>query len=969
MTARSRCNFRSFLLLTAGTIGVGTSVPCGNANATPVHIASQPMAQALEMLGRQTGENIVFTPQQVANLKAPAVNGDLSPTEAVRRLLGESGLTVESVPNGGFIIHAASPPARGSGHKTGASDHARKDGVNDIERMFVTGHRKSQSEKRTSNIIMDSVAYDPFENLGGVSSVAQSVIQLPGVTAITDGDEPRYVSVRGISPDLNHTTMDGVTIASIGESGAGGTRRVNLQDIPSEMTSRTNVYKSFTAEQDGDAIGGVIDMIPMSAFDHKGLYKYLDAYGIWSSKRGGVGANGLSGYSPHMGEGAKGTFSDTFGKNNEFGIVLSMRYQNRARNTTKNWQSYYYDNPDGGSDSTPDSSWNGHVRPSQYSTGEYANDVTNIGGSGKLEWKPTDKNIYMSLMGWSYARWEHSVMDKEDYNLKDTVTSEDGMNIPVNSMYVRRRQNEWHRQNSGIIGHIDWHRDKHSVLLRAGYTMEDYSDYQPYIAARAYPKGLTANYTGYPNGEYMWQQGSMSNPGAAQTSTWNLYNDGSYQTWEKASERIPTVRLDYGWNTGKSASGFGVMSGFQWRELTLDHNEEQTYYDSKADFSSQMLQTSHVPWLNTYSETFIGPNGYTFPWSKLTVDQKKSAYNSGIANYKYRENIFDGYVSLHYAWKNTVLIAGVRADATNYAGWTPQINSAAQTVSSGYTKQPGSYINPLPSFDAVHHFPHDVTVHASYSQSLGRPAPGQIAMAASESCGDDDAGGADCTLTMGNAHLKPRHSHNFDISVDKWFNRGNGMVSLAFFSKWIKDDIITSRSLYSQNGTNYEVITPMNANSAGVKGIEFNIMNRNLHVFSQILDLQANVTWLQGHESYSAGTTTYRYNAMIDQPGFIANGMLTWHIPQIKGALRTTVNYSGKYYTSFGATPGASDGFGKFLTFNLGFWHQVYPGITLKYEVMNLANYQPTYMTGDHLQYADERDNYGHAVYFHVVFN
>ncbi len=488
MTVRSRCNFRSFLLLTAGTIGVGTSVPCGNANATPVHIASQPMAQALEMLGRQTGENIVFTPQQVANLKAPAVNGDLSPTEAVRRLLGQSGLTVESVPNGGFIIHAASPAARGSGHKTAASDHARKDGVNDIERMFVTGHRKSQSEKRTSNIIMDSVAYDPFENLGGVSSVAQSVIQLPGVTAITDGDEPRYVSVRGISPDLNHTTMDGVTIASIGESGAGGTRRVNLQDIPSEMTSRTNVYKSFTAEQDGDAIGGVIDMIPMSAFDHKGLYKYLDAYGIWSSKRGGVGANGLSGYSPHMGEGAKGTFSDTFGKNNEFGIVLSMRYQNRARNTTKNWQSYYYDNPDGGSDSTPDSSWNGHVRPSQYSTGEYANDVTNIGGSGKLEWKPTDKNIYMSLMGWSYARWEHSVMDKEDYNLKDTVTSEDGMNIPVNSMYVRRRQNEWHRQNSGIIGHIDWHRDKHSVLLRAGYTMEDYSDYQPYIAARAYCK-------------------------------------------------------------------------------------------------------------------------------------------------------------------------------------------------------------------------------------------------------------------------------------------------------------------------------------------------------------------------------------------------------------------------------------------------------------------------------------------------
>lgn len=117
------------------------------------------------------------------------------------------------------------------------------------------------------------------------------------------------------------------------------------------------------------------------------------------------------------------------------------------------------------------------------------------------------------------------------------------------------------------------------------------------------------------------------------------------------------------------------------------------------------------------------------------------------------------------------------------------------------------------------------------------------------------------------------------------------------------------------------------------------------------------------------GTSVVNYNAMIYQPSFIANGMMTWHIPQIKGALRTTVNYSGKYFTSFGATPGASDGFGNFLTFNLGFWHQVYPGITLKYEVMNLANWQPRYVTGNHLQYVDEMDNYGRAVYFHVVFN
>ncbi|MBE7728386.1 hypothetical protein F1542_01130 [Komagataeibacter sp. FXV3] len=55
---------------------------------------------------------------------------------------------------------------------------------------------------------------------------------------------------------------------------------------------------------------------------------------------------------------------------------------------------------------------------------------------------------------------------------------------------------------------------------------------------------------------------------------------------------------------------------------------------------------------------------------------------------------------------------------------------------------------PISSFDAVHPFPHDLTIHASYSQFLGRPAPGQIAMTISESCGDDGAGVVDCALTM-----------------------------------------------------------------------------------------------------------------------------------------------------------------------------------------------------------------------------
>ncbi|WP_240906321.1 STN domain-containing protein [Komagataeibacter xylinus] len=48
----------------------------------------------------------------------------------------------------------------------------------------------------------------------------------------------------------------------------------------------STAQKNRASPEGGEQKGGVIDLIPMSAFDHKGLYKYLDAYGIWSSKRG-----------------------------------------------------------------------------------------------------------------------------------------------------------------------------------------------------------------------------------------------------------------------------------------------------------------------------------------------------------------------------------------------------------------------------------------------------------------------------------------------------------------------------------------------------------------------------------------------------------------------------------------------------------------------------------------------------------
>lgn len=957
-TAASVCT--SGATLAAG-VSSGTAEGASSQSQYSLQIPAGSMAKALNALSVQTHQTILFSPQSTSHINVGGMKGRMTPTEALQRLLSGSGLKAEIVPGAGFTIKKASAIGKKSAEIK----------ANDVETIFSFAHRKVKSEKRTSNVIVDSIAYDPFENLGGNSSIASSLILLPGVAAIYNGDEPRYVSLRGISPDLNHTTVDGLTMASIGETGSG-TRRVNLQDTPVEMTSHTNIYKSFTAEQSGDAIGGVIDMIPMSAFDHKGLYAYLDGYGIASLYGGAAGQNGLSGYPKHMGAGEKAVISGRFGKNKEFGIIISSRYQNRVTNQTGTSGGLQYFDTAGKSISEPSSAkWNGMLAPSSYGSSEYANSVTTLGGSGKIEWRPVNTGLTASIMGWTYRRQEHQVGDWDAYNLKNSVTNQTPTSgtEQVNSIYVRRIQNTYSRSSNGLIGHVDWTRGKHDLVVRGGYTWEDYDNYQPLERMRTYPSSLYANYAGDPKNGEMFRITSLSDPSQVQNAKWSAYQ--MQQQWRKSTEGIPTVRADYGYNVRPNSRGFGVAAGFEWRGFNIKFDEKDKIWNNGFDVTSDAMYSNYYPWKWSIPFVFMNVNGLKYDWSSLSQSKSNAAtslYNSRMSDYRYREDVTDGYVSLHYALPHTVFIAGVRVDNVDYTSWSP--TSSNNIASEGFTRRNGNYINPLPSFDIVHHFPWNVNVHASYSRSIGRPTPSNIAQAEKISCGtDDDSGVASCSISSGNPNLKPRKAHNFDVAVDKYFDHGNGMVSATFFNKIIKDDIYNLTNIYMQDGEIFQSSTPMNASGSILRGVEFSALDRSIHLLGQVFDLSMNATWMQGHMHYSNGTRMLRSDHLIYQPDVLVNGAVTWHIPAIKGALRATANYNGKFLTGLGSTRDENTGQGSVFMLNMALWHQVYKNVSFKYEVQNLSNTHFNNVIGSKLQYTNNTNYLGRGVYFHVILD
>ncbi|AAW61093.1 TonB-dependent receptor [Gluconobacter oxydans] len=951
-------------LLSFGVVG---SWNVAHAASHEFNIDSSSLPAALARYQQITGIGVAVPGGTAQGIHPHAVKGVMDDQAALRALLAGTSLSVSYFDRKGAVL--SHTPAPG---KSEATPHNNDVEANDVEKIFSYGHRMVKSEKRTSNIIVDSIAYDPFENLGGNSSIASSLILLPGVAAIYNGDEPRYVSLRGISPDLNHTTVDGLTLASIGETGSG-TRRVNLQDTPVEMTSHTNIYKSFTAEQSGDAIGGVIDMIPMSAFDHKGRYAYFDGYGIDSLYAGSAGQNGLSGHSKHMGAGEKAVISDRFGKNKEFGIIISSRYQDRVTNQTGSVSDFQYYDTSGTATSEPTSpKWNHKLAPTNYTTSEYANSVTTLGGSGKLEWRPINTGITASILGWTYRRQENQVGDLNNYNFNSNYianqTATSGTQN-IYSIYSRRIQDTYSRSSNGLIGHLDWTHGKHNVVIRAGYTWEDYDNYQPLERMRTYPSKLYANYSGDPENGEMFRIDFLSNPNLVKNATWKSYQ--MQQQWRQSSESIPTVRADYNYNIAPGARGFGLAAGFEWREFNIQFNEQDKIWNNGANVTSDAMYSNYYPWRWSIPFVFMNVNGLTYDWSKLSQSAANAAtskYNSTMSDYRYREDVTDGYLSLHYALPKTVFIAGVRADNVNYTSWSP--TSSNGIASSNFARRNGSYINPLPSFDIVHHFPMSINLHASYSRSIGRPTPSNIAQAEKMTCGSsDETSIATCTISMGNPNLRPRKAHNFDVALDKFFDHDNGVLSATFFSKIISDDIYNQTSIYSQDGEIYESTTPMNATSSILRGVEFSALDRSIAVLGQVFDLSVNATWMQGHMHYYENGVLMRTNHLIYQPDVLVNGAVTWHIPAIHGGLQATANYNGKFLTGLGTTPNDNTGQGDTFMLNMAFWHRVYKTVSFKYEVQNLTNTHFNNVTGSKLQYTDNTNYLGRGVYFHLIMD
>ncbi len=90
------------------------------------------------------------------------------------------------------------------------------------------------------------------------ANAAESVSRLPGISLIRTGGEGSQVVVRGLSPQYNEITIDGVQLPGNVSNGADD-RATDLSMISSNMLGSIEVIKAITPDMDAAVLGGVVN--------------------------------------------------------------------------------------------------------------------------------------------------------------------------------------------------------------------------------------------------------------------------------------------------------------------------------------------------------------------------------------------------------------------------------------------------------------------------------------------------------------------------------------------------------------------------------------------------------------------------------------------------------------------------------------------------------------------------------------
>lgn len=781
--------------------------------------------------------------------------------------------------------------------------------------LALKEQRNSDSIK--SVVHADGVAQLPDEN------VAEAVQRLPGVSVERDQGEGRFVSVRGLGPDLNSVTINGTLVPSPESEH----RAVALDVLPSELVQSLSVIKTLTPDMDANSLGGTVDVQSLSAFDHTGLFYTGSSEASYDQNTHQT--------SPKFSGAVSDRFSLGDGIDN-FGVAAALSWQKR----------------DFGSDNVETGgAWDFQqgAKLEEFEQRDYDISRERAGGGLNFDYKPDDLSSY--YLRTLYSRYKDSeTRNSTSFEFADPQAAGE-LGDAEGSRKLKQREETQEIQSYVLGGERMF--GLWTLSGQAGYSRS--SEDSPGHIANAEFAGI----------DDFADSGFYDNDKPRPIVGQGFYDPSNFSLdkvdWEqqKTTDTEKNLRLDLARDYDFKGYASQVKFGGKVSRRNKDNNLDAWVYEDFDDlgFSDEQLNLTQFKKGNVdYRLGQFGPGISGSAVKQLIGGLNQADFfdetESRVNDFKISEDINAGYLMNTLDIDDWRFIAGLRYEGTEFEAKGTGVTDGE--FQSTETKR--RYHHWLPGLHARYQLDKNTQVRAAWTKSVVRPTFGQLAPGFV--IDDDEA-------TFGNPDLKPLESSNLDLGIEHYMGHA-GTVSAFVFYKDIKNFVYNTDLAGTGAWVDFtEAHTFANGDSAKLYGLEL--------AYSQKFDwlpapwngllIGANTTFsrsdaeIKGFDAAS-GTNRKRSIDLPNQSDTVGNLMLGWEDDKL--SLRLSANYKSDYLFELASIDDkAHDLHVDAQTFvDFSARYSLSKNLQVSFEAQNLTD-EPYFVYTGHRSYNGQYEEYG----------
>ncbi len=717
--------------------------------------------------------------------------------------------------------------------------------VLELESFTVSEQARGQAlainQQRTASGIVNIVSEETFGQMidGNIGAALQ---RLPGISVDEgqDGSQGSF-NIRGIAGEFNSFQIDGNRAPT-----SGGSRAFDARQLAADGVTTIEVIKAPTPDRDGDAIGGIVNVVSRSAFQRDGRSMKLKASGVLNEEPN------------KWGHAASLSYSDLFsvgGGEKNLGISFTLSHYKTDRyslNADIDWVRVTpANNPQLNLDQYADLGrpvWFMEATHWEYDTRE----TTTYGLNGSIDFRTDESNSF-------YVRPLFSHFDRRGIKFETDIDIDTRFQDAVGGRKTYAELTPTYGRgtpgNSGSRGSMGWigtddERKNDLYAVSAGGRHERDSSVLTYDVYYSRSKqtvlsDLELNMLMEPDDPWMLFEYELTRPwtGDARINILSgqdprdlsLMTEGELidETSVK-TEDVISARIDWEKQFAGDRSLFTFKTGAKYRssEPKFDQTAIVNTMDETFPYRSVLEPTDTVLFAKQKYWDVYPRRGLDLLRSNpglFELEEEDTLADSNLEDYDAKEETSAAYVMGTLQHGRHTVIGGVRYERNEWSNVNKRVSYLNGIGSVTPVNNGDSYAHWLPSLHFRHALTENLILRESYNRSYGRPRIGELTLGRFI---DEDG-----NIEDGNPDLQPATADNFDIQLE-YYTRNGGLYSVGFFYKDIKNFTFTEVYEFDQldangipiraPGGDFEYERPVNGTSAKNYGLEL-IARQRLH--------------------------------------------------------------------------------------------------------------------------------------------